>query len=50
MTRATARKTLAAAFGALDDEALGNLVWHVEQGTEVFCGNRATAWFTDEGG
>ena len=36
--------TLVKAFRALDDEQRGNLLWHAENGTRIYCGANYSVW------
>jgi hypothetical protein len=45
-----AQKTLVESFLRLSLEQLANLSWHVEQGTEICCGDRCDLYIDGNGG
>lgn len=46
----TNHDTLVAAFSALSDEQLGNLKWHVDEGTPIYSGPGSGSEYVNEEG
>jgi len=50
MTPAKIHETFVTAFRTNDGEQMGNLEYHMQQGTHVCCGNEAGMYFDNKGG
>lgn len=50
MTKKEAKRLLVAAFRALTPRQRGNLLYHAERGTPIFCGDNAMRWASETAG